>query len=447
MAAISSTVPIDVFYTICTDYDYAFVIFAEQMARLESSGLAGAMRSLTITLAGDRSLVYNDLPFADKIKILPAPIAKEGEFYTLFEILRRAQEEDFYALYFHAKGCTHGPDNHNIKDWRELMEYFLLDQWSKAVEALKTNDTVGVNNSTWPVPHYSGNFWWARSAYLRHLPNPRDHYLAFYTEFTTNAESEKHQHWLAECGFDEEFVRLTYTASTNLPILPNLQAFIREYGFDWLWYTRHIPTAIGLSAEEAINHRRAQTQLADADYAQFYRIWQRINTEAWIQRNGGRHLSLYNSNRAHYNELCPAEIYKTAGRKKVALFFPYGEEPHERYLNTSDIEYRVFINLSADTHVTSRRARFGRYWHVNFSQLTTPEQLLALEAYLRNDPDYNEVIVVKPETIMRRRALIAQKLEHLVQTGLRRQQRQLVEKQKQERKAKIMHLKQSMRKA
>jgi hypothetical protein len=52
------------------------------------------------------------------------------------------------------------------------MEYFVLENWRSCVTCLEGHDTVGVQWTTVPRPHYSGNFWWADSRYLRRLPRP-----------------------------------------------------------------------------------------------------------------------------------------------------------------------------------------------------------------------------------------------------------------------------------
>ena len=52
------------------------------------------------------------------------------------------------------------------------MEYFLIGQHQKALEALKTHDVVGVNYTTfWIGPHFSGNYWWSTGKYYMKLPD------------------------------------------------------------------------------------------------------------------------------------------------------------------------------------------------------------------------------------------------------------------------------------
>jgi hypothetical protein len=51
------------------------------------------------------------------------------------------------------------------------MEYFNLNCWQWCVEALNYADTAGVNIRTYArvKVHFSGNFWWANSSYIKTL--------------------------------------------------------------------------------------------------------------------------------------------------------------------------------------------------------------------------------------------------------------------------------------
>ena len=70
-------------------------------------------------------------------------------------------------LYLHTKGITH---NHKqITDWTNMMLYFLLNKCTDCFELLKQYDTVGCNYQEVPNKHYSGNFWWANSNYIKRL--------------------------------------------------------------------------------------------------------------------------------------------------------------------------------------------------------------------------------------------------------------------------------------
>jgi beta-1,4-mannosyl-glycoprotein beta-1,4-N-acetylglucosaminyltransferase len=73
-------------------------------------------------------------------------------------------------LYLHSKGITRDKNNTKIKDWIDLMLYFLVEQNNKCIEYLNNYDTVGCNYHDGSHPnipcHFSGNFWWAKTTYL-----------------------------------------------------------------------------------------------------------------------------------------------------------------------------------------------------------------------------------------------------------------------------------------
>jgi GR25 family glycosyltransferase involved in LPS biosynthesis len=73
-------------------------------------------------------------------------------------------------LYLHTKGVSQNSDK-KISDWRNMMIYFLVNRYKDCFELLKEYDTIGCNYQEFPYKHYSGNFWWARSNYIKKLNN------------------------------------------------------------------------------------------------------------------------------------------------------------------------------------------------------------------------------------------------------------------------------------
>ena len=68
-------------------------------------------------------------------------------------------------LYLHSKGVSK-PDNPYIKDWTDYMLYFNVHLYEIAVPNLSYSDACGVN---YQGNHYSGNYWWSKSSYIRKL--------------------------------------------------------------------------------------------------------------------------------------------------------------------------------------------------------------------------------------------------------------------------------------
>jgi hypothetical protein len=93
------------------------------------------------------------------------------EIPTLIELEKFCEDldEESNILYMHHKGASQ-PYNVCVADWRKLMMHFTITHWKKCVEELETNDVVGVNWRVRPYNHFSGNFWWAKSSYIKQLP-------------------------------------------------------------------------------------------------------------------------------------------------------------------------------------------------------------------------------------------------------------------------------------
>jgi hypothetical protein len=93
--------------------------------------------------------------------------------------------EKLNVLYFHAKTVTSIQRNldKNDKDfgydilinnyhWRKFLDWGVIENHEECLELLKQKDVVSLNYSSWPVPHFSGNYWWATSEHIKKLPQP-----------------------------------------------------------------------------------------------------------------------------------------------------------------------------------------------------------------------------------------------------------------------------------
>lgn len=100
---------------------------------------------------------------------------EEYETPTLINIKQTSDysEEEFYALYIHQKGVRH-MNTSSVHAWRRYMQYFNIERWRDCVARLDEGyDCVGVDWRDDPWKHFSGNFWWARSSYIKKLPSWR----------------------------------------------------------------------------------------------------------------------------------------------------------------------------------------------------------------------------------------------------------------------------------
>jgi len=97
------------------------------------------------------------------------------ELPTINKIIEFSQRNDCDILYIHTKGVSYH-NCENIDNWIDMMLYFLIK-----CKIPQDYDVLGCNynnsafdyhpdGTTTPAPpHFSGNFWWAKSEYLRTL--------------------------------------------------------------------------------------------------------------------------------------------------------------------------------------------------------------------------------------------------------------------------------------
>jgi hypothetical protein len=110
-----------------------------------------------------------------------------GEVPTLRLLQADCQQDpDQYVCYIHVKGACHPPGN--VDAWRDHLARGVVDRWQECVQALREgydaagNEWYGSDREahwrgTWRLhhldlmPHFAGNFWWAKGSYISRLPN------------------------------------------------------------------------------------------------------------------------------------------------------------------------------------------------------------------------------------------------------------------------------------
>ena len=106
---------------------------------------------------------------------LVAEAATGAEELTLDCIQRRTQDHDAAVLYCHTKGASSSNPFNGL--WRRRMTASVVD-WQRCTGLLATYDAAGPfwltpqehGRRIGDTPYFAGNFWWARAAYLRQLP-------------------------------------------------------------------------------------------------------------------------------------------------------------------------------------------------------------------------------------------------------------------------------------
>lgn len=174
------------FYHVCLINDWLDIV-TKQLNSLNESGLLSESNLLFVSILGDKeqqNIFTNLIKKFSNIKIVISSsniLLYEEPILNYLKYL--SELEVFYCYYLHAKGVSiteenktwyHNSQNLNhlkncVNDWREFMEYFQIYRFEDNIELLENFDTCGVNFCEEPTKHYSGNFWWSKSDYIKKL--------------------------------------------------------------------------------------------------------------------------------------------------------------------------------------------------------------------------------------------------------------------------------------
>jgi hypothetical protein len=164
-----SGVPVIGFMHVAMMGDWRRVV-SEQLRKMRRSGLWRRTRELHVGVVGPSVRALRLKHPKVQLHYFGEDVA-QFEFPTLEHLYRFSQQEDALVYYIHTKGVSRQPDP-AIRDWRHLLEYFVLERWRECVSVLQRYDCCGVNAFYAPYRHFSGNFWWATTEYIRTLPPP-----------------------------------------------------------------------------------------------------------------------------------------------------------------------------------------------------------------------------------------------------------------------------------
>jgi len=156
-------------------------IVEEQFYRMKKSGLWDKIDKLFIGLVGKEPT----RAYEKKVKILYHMNKPElFEAFTLTMLHLYSQGFDGQVFYIHTKGVSRNSPE-GFTDWRRMMEHYVIDRHKTCLKELENNDIVGCNwhlgegfmsasskhaEGTKVTPHFSGNFWWANTNYIKKLP-------------------------------------------------------------------------------------------------------------------------------------------------------------------------------------------------------------------------------------------------------------------------------------
>lgn len=173
-----------VFYNVC-DLPGSRNLMLRQMIRFCQSELATKAKTVYVMMNGQ---LTNFLDLArllennSNVRMVHVDNTTKNHEYSGLNFLKQycdQLDEEQYIMYWHLKGVSH-LTNPGVQNWREYMEYWTIDRYQDCIEELDNEfDTVGTNWIDEPFhgvdhavrnwKHYSGNFWWARSSYIKKL--------------------------------------------------------------------------------------------------------------------------------------------------------------------------------------------------------------------------------------------------------------------------------------
>jgi hypothetical protein len=111
-------------------------------------------------------------PFVNIVNVRDTSEFNMYEGQTLHFLYETCLREDCYVLYLHSKGITSMQTN--VVCWRQMLNKFLIEDWQDCVDKLHDVDVVGVKDASCHEFAVSGNFWWAKSDYIKTLSEPLD---------------------------------------------------------------------------------------------------------------------------------------------------------------------------------------------------------------------------------------------------------------------------------
>ena len=152
--------------------DNSLDILNDQINYIKKSNLYEKLDYIFINLLGE----YVKIDFDNKIKLIYySEDCNEMEFPTFKNMKYFVDNIDFNVkiLYIHTKGVL---KKYGSYEWRKYLEYFLIENNKLFLDLLNKYYCVGVNQQFYFDSenkyrnHFSGNFWWSNSNYMKLLP-------------------------------------------------------------------------------------------------------------------------------------------------------------------------------------------------------------------------------------------------------------------------------------
>ena len=161
--------------TICI-YFISTIEFAEsrfftQIDEMLNSGFYDACEQILCFITGNNDNILAKLSSLSKVQIIQTP-NNEMEKYCLNNYKKYINVGTYNVVYLHTKGASRSTLNEFANDWCKICNYFTINLWKLNMILLQYYSCIGINMMSYPVPHFSGNNWWATSEHLSNLKEP-----------------------------------------------------------------------------------------------------------------------------------------------------------------------------------------------------------------------------------------------------------------------------------
>lgn len=206
-----------------------------QLNRLKTSGLydwCDVMEVSCVDTEGNYKNIDELFYGMDKVNMFKTN-RNTYEYWSIKKIWDLSQEHDGQVFYFHAKGVSNTYTNLNTREpsqwkieginiWRNVLEYYLVDNFQQCIEDLKTHDTCGMTCvGNW----YWGNFWWANLSFVRENPEPSHADRWYYEAWLHHARHYKGKEYF-HFEWNPYFTNLPIDGYTNPDFFKNKEVEI-----------------------------------------------------------------------------------------------------------------------------------------------------------------------------------------------------------------------------
>jgi hypothetical protein len=237
---IDTEIPIYIFWHIYMDSSKVargIDIVQRQFTKIKESGLLERCTAIYIGYVSEFDFPCTDILNHPKVKIVVRQnTGYEGVTTTFLKRFCDNEKNESLILYIHNRGITHSPYSRAYwpsNDWTLMMEYFVIELWNKSIQLLTNKYTCGCE--LWShehrirpndfIFHYSGNFWWSRSSYIKLLGYPD-----FFNRCT---EGEDWILELADHGIPKEHFGILHRTSKNRYERGIIHSYIDRYTFEF----------------------------------------------------------------------------------------------------------------------------------------------------------------------------------------------------------------------